>query len=222
MRRMRVYVAGPISKGDREANIKQAMDAGTKLLEAGYAPLIPHLTDFMEPGSTHGTERYEWWLETDLAWIETADAVLRLPGESVGADREVAHALKMGIPVFYDIDYVEGPLTAEEMGVLSVGQGDPRFHKLLRELGELHDRKQLDYGADEDPFHNIRATEDWGISPWIGALVRMSDKVRRLQRFAQRGSLANESAEDSMKDIAVYAMIALILYREESARRDAA
>ena len=93
--------------------------------------------------------------------------------------------------------------------------GDPRFHKLLEEIGALHDKKQEDYGSDTDPFANVRSSEDWGIEPWVGALVRLNDKVHRLQQFARKGELANESAEDSMFDIAVYALIALILYREE-------
>ena len=92
--------------------------------------------------------------------------------------------------------------------------GDPRFHELLKQIGELHDKKQRDYGADEDPFANVRASERWGIEPWVGALVRLNDKVHRLQQFAKKGELANESAEDSMLDIAVYSLIALILYRE--------
>lgn len=96
------------------------------------------------------------------------------------------------------------------------GPGDPRLHALLREIGFLHDKKQEDYGTDEDPFANVRQSEQWGVPAWVGAMVRLNDKVKRLQAFAQKGSLANESAEDSMMDIAVYALIALILYREAS------
>jgi len=92
--------------------------------------------------------------------------------------------------------------------------GDARFHALLAEIAELHDKKQQDYGRTADPFANVRATEEWGMPGWVGAMMRLNDKVRRLQKFAQVGSLANESAEDSMRDIAVYALIALILYRE--------
>jgi hypothetical protein len=90
-----------------------------------------------------------------------------------------------------------------------------RFHEILTELGELHDRKQADYGSGSDPFANVRASRDWGIPPHVGALVRLNDKVKRLQSFARKGSLANESAEDSMRDIAVYAVIALVLYEQE-------
>ena len=92
--------------------------------------------------------------------------------------------------------------------------GDPRFHALLKQIGALHDKKQADYGSDTDPFANVRASADWGVPGWVGALIRLNDKVKRLQAFARKGSLANESAIDSMKDIAVYALIALILYGE--------
>ena len=95
-----------------------------------------------------------------------------------------------------------------------------RFHELLKEIGELHDRKQEDYGSDDDPFANLRGSEKWGIPAWLGALVRLNDKVVRLQAFARKRKLANESAEDSMRDIAVYAIIALVLYEQEGQDAD--
>ena|SRR5579864_1079405 len=94
------------------------------------------------------------------------------------------------------------------------------FHDLLIKIGELHNRKQKDYGTDTDPFANIRASEDFGIDGWIGALVRLNDKIARLKNFAKKKSLANESVEDSLLDISVYALIALILYREKNEYRD--
>jgi hypothetical protein len=90
-----------------------------------------------------------------------------------------------------------------------------RFHELLVEAGELHDRKQEDYGVGSDPFANVRASEEWGIPGWVGAMVRLNDKVRRLQSLARKGSLANEAAVDSFMDIAVYALIARVLYEQE-------
>jgi hypothetical protein len=95
--------------------------------------------------------------------------------------------------------------------------GDPRFHALLRQIGELHDAKQRDYGSDTDPFANVRGSERWGVQPWIGAMVRASDKVHRLQSYVANGSLANEGVEDSLMDLAVYALISLILFREKDA-----
>lgn len=90
-----------------------------------------------------------------------------------------------------------------------------RFRELLRQARELHDKKQLDYGTDQDPFVNVRASSDWGVPAWIGAMIRLNDKVKRLQSFAQKGTLANESAKDSFMDIAVYALIAYVLYEED-------
>lgn len=97
-----------------------------------------------------------------------------------------------------------------------------RFHALLKELADLHDKKQEDYGRVHDPFANVRASEEWGVPAWVGAMVRATDKLRRLQRFAQRGFLANEGVDDSLRDLAVYAVIALVLYEEQSRSKEAA
>jgi hypothetical protein len=89
---------------------------------------------------------------------------------------------------------------------------------LLVKAGEMHDRKQADYGRDDDPFYNIKQSANWGIEPWVGAMMRADDKMGRLRAMAQDGGeLVNEPIEDSLMDIAVYALIALVL-REESAR----
>ncbi len=89
------------------------------------------------------------------------------------------------------------------------------FHNILKDLGKLHDKKQRDYGTDADPFNNIRASaKEWGIPSWVGAMLRATDKVRRLQKFADKGELANESVIDAFDDLAVYAVIARVMYEE--------
>lgn len=90
------------------------------------------------------------------------------------------------------------------------------FHDTLKAMGELHDRKQSDYGRTNDPFANVRASEDFGIEGWVGALVRMNDKMRRLQKAAQGGTMSNESVEDSFLDLAVYSVIGMLLYIEST------
>ena len=105
-------------------------------------------------------------------------------------------------------------LLAEIFGVRGM-EIDPAFENVLEEIGDLHAKKSRDYGTTTDPYANIRATAGWGIKPWLGALVRAGDKVARLQQFARSGTLANESAEDSLLDLATYAVIALVLLREE-------
>jgi hypothetical protein len=89
------------------------------------------------------------------------------------------------------------------------------FNKILEEIKELHDKKQKDYGTDSDQFANIRASEKFGISAWVGAILRGNDKMSRIQAFVRKGKLENETLEDSLIDLAVYAIIALTLYREQ-------
>jgi hypothetical protein len=89
-----------------------------------------------------------------------------------------------------------------------------RFKAVLKEMGELSDLKQKDYGTDDDPFANVRAAEEFGIPAFMGAVIRLNDKVTRLKAYARNGTLANEGVEDNLIDIANYAVIALILFRE--------
>lgn len=115
-------------------------------------------------------------------------------------------------------EYVERMhATVEPVAYPSRHPNSARFHELLEIAGETHDQKQLDYGKGGDPFANVRASEDWGVEGWVGAMVRLTDKVKRLQSLRTKGYLANESAKDSFMDIAVYALIAFVLYEQSEA-----
>ena len=92
--------------------------------------------------------------------------------------------------------------------------GDTRYLDLLSEMAELHNRKSDDYGSDQDPLANIRASEEIDIPAWKGAWLRAKDKVRRIDTFCRRGVLTNESVDDSLMDLAAYSLIALVLLRE--------
>lgn len=112
---------------------------------------------------------------------------------------------------------------AEEFaGVLKTGPqpdtqyGHPEFHRIVEEMRALHAKKAADYGLGTDVLANCRGSVDFGIPAWIGVVMRMNDKMTRLKSFAQKGSLQNESVEDSLLDTACYAILALILYREQS------
>lgn len=89
-----------------------------------------------------------------------------------------------------------------------------RFHKIVAEIQKLHDMKQADYGTREDPLNNVRASEQWGIPAWVGVMVRINDKLNRLRAYSRSGRLHNEGVIDSLNDIAVYAIIARILFEE--------
>ena len=102
--RIRVYIAGPISLGDQTENVRHAGNVGVRLLRRGFAVMIPQLTHLVDPTSVHGTVGYAHWLESDFSFISVCDAVLRLPGESAGADAETAFAASLSIPVFTSVD----------------------------------------------------------------------------------------------------------------------
>lgn len=116
MKRLMVYIAGPISRGDLRHNIEQASKAFKALAEVGIAALCPHWSAFS--GTVHtspGGSVYAFatadgngmshadWLAVDLEFVRRSDAILRLPGESSGADIEVKAALDDNIPVFYSL-----------------------------------------------------------------------------------------------------------------------
>jgi hypothetical protein len=132
-------------------------------------------------------------------------------GSSFSITREV-NVVEDIVPKYRDT-YV-APLPVLPVTEKPERPGDPRFHALLKEIADLHDLKQADYGTGEDPLANIRASELWGIPAWVGAMVRLNDKVKRLQSLRKKGSLANESAKDSFLDVAVYSLLAYILYTE--------
>jgi len=96
-----VYIAAPYTHGDKEENTKNAIIAGDKIAEAGYIPFIPHLNHYWDQLKPH---EYRFWMDQDKAWLLKCDALVRLPGESKGADEEVVIALDNNIPVYFGID----------------------------------------------------------------------------------------------------------------------
>jgi hypothetical protein len=100
-----IYVAGPYSTGDTMLHIRAAIKAADALMVAGFVPYVPHLTGFWHVISP---KPYEDWMELDMAWLRRCDAVLRLPGESSGADREVALAAGLDMPVYTDLGELIG------------------------------------------------------------------------------------------------------------------
>lgn len=93
-----VYIAAPYTKGDPVVNTRTAMECFDRLRRSGdcipICPLWSMFQHFLTPTP------YQSWLDYDLAIIDRCDAILRLPGDSKGADGEVTHAAGRKIPVF--------------------------------------------------------------------------------------------------------------------------
>lgn len=94
-----VYVAGPYSS-DPVMGIRAAIQAANEIWAAGGAPYVPHLTHFWHCISP---KPYGEWLELDLIWLSRCEVLVRLPGISSGADKEVLNALRAGIPVYHNL-----------------------------------------------------------------------------------------------------------------------
>lgn len=93
--------------------------------------------------------------------------------------------------------------------------GSREFLAVLDELRELHLRKTLDYGVDEDALSNIRSSADIvNLPAWAGCVLRMMDKMHRLKAYFRRGRVEFDGLSDTLKDIACYAVIAEVLRRE--------
>lgn len=97
----RVYVAGPYTNGDVAKNVRNAYEAANRLADLGFAPFVPHATHFWH---MLFPRTYEFWLTLDNQFLPFCEAVLRIPGSSNGADKEVALAKSLNIPVFFNID----------------------------------------------------------------------------------------------------------------------
>lgn len=100
---MKVYIAGPLTKGNRIENIRNAFLVASTVMSFGHTPFVPHHYDFMELiAGTCGT--YEDFMRVDFEWLELCDVIIRIPGESLGADREVIRMLNLGRKVYMGIE----------------------------------------------------------------------------------------------------------------------
>ena len=98
----------------------------------------------------------------------------------------------------------------------SVNKQSLRFHEILETIRELHDKKQHDYGANDDIFANFRLSELSGVPAWQGSVIRMGDKYARMSNFIKKGEFKfkEESIKDTLMDMAIYSLITMILYEE--------
>ncbi|SDO05386.1 DUF4406 domain-containing protein [Phyllobacterium sp. OV277] len=130
---MLILIAGPYRSGTNDdadkmaANLKRLEEASWPLFQAGHLPMIGEwvaLPVWNAAGGKHvGDELYDQIFHPAAGrLIALCDAILRLPGESKGADNDVRVANERGIPVYYNLEDVPGYVAGTSSGRLSVAK----------------------------------------------------------------------------------------------------
>lgn len=87
-----------------------------------------------------------------------------------------------------------------------------RYTKIVNEMYEIYKAKNADYG---DSVHDTFLK--YGL---LSFLVRMEDKISRLRSLTLKGKkeqrVKNESIRDTLKDLANYAILAIIELDEQA------
>jgi nucleoside 2-deoxyribosyltransferase len=209
---MLIYVAGKYSGANDSQvkdNIRNAALVASRLWEKGHAAICPH-TNTSQFELIDCTATYEQYLQGDLKMLARCDAIVMVPGweESRGAVTERLYAVELGIPVF---EYPSLPdLHPTEM------KSPTQAKAFMEILGRMY-RTHLQKNADYSPA-NILATGE------VGLVTRLWDKTARLLNlmgfkfeieeagyYTAPSDPKNESIEDTYMDLAVYAIIGLLL-----------
>ena len=107
MKRLRIYVAGPITSEDPEIveqNIENARAIGRRILQLGHLPYVPHAhfsnweidtNEMYDLLQLHGEDVLEKW----------ADALFFI-APSNGANAERAKAEKLGLKIFTSLGQI--------------------------------------------------------------------------------------------------------------------
>jgi hypothetical protein len=101
---IKIYIASPYTIGNKEENVKRQIEVANQLMDLKYCPFTPLLSHYH---NSMFERSYEDWMEIDFEWIKSCDGILRLEGESRGADAEIEFAKQLGISVFYSIEDLE-------------------------------------------------------------------------------------------------------------------
>lgn len=101
---MLIYIASPYTLGDTALNVRAQIEAAEEIINLGHVPYVPLLTHFWHMISPHD---HHYWMNLDRPWLLQCDAVLRLPGESKGAEEEVRVAQIHKMMVFYSLQEIE-------------------------------------------------------------------------------------------------------------------
>ncbi|MGQ9644792.1 MAG: hypothetical protein ACUVT3_13115 [Ignavibacterium sp.] len=102
--------------------------------------------------------------------------------------------------------------------------GHPKFYEILNELAELHSRKNYQYATQANPLANFhrcgklasKLFKDHVNKSLATALVLMGKQIDAVYEIVGEGKKDTiEELNDKLKDIAVYAIICIIINDEQ-------
>jgi hypothetical protein len=115
-----ILIAGPYRSGSNDdpakmaENLRTLEQAAWPIFKAGHIPMIGEWVALPVLASAGAKEGPLDPLATEVMYptaqrlLQHCDAVLRLPGDSKGADQDVKIAGERGIPVYHALDEVPG------------------------------------------------------------------------------------------------------------------
>ena len=93
------------------------------------------------------------------------------------------------------------------------------YDVVFDEMERLHTAKNAGYAgvAAKDPWANFRMARWFGVTPFTGCMIRMSDKLVRIKHLVENPAAdqVGENIKDTLFDLAIYSLIALCLWDEE-------
>jgi len=75
---------------------------------------------------------------------------------------------------------------------------------------KICEEKNNDYANSDNPFKNFESSTIFGIHPVKGILLRITDKLQRVNTFCENGQLSvkTESVDDALEDVINYCILA--------------
>ncbi|WP_091227963.1 DUF4406 domain-containing protein [Microbacterium sp. 3J1] len=109
-----ILIAGPYRSGTNghpaliARNLERLEEAAAPIHRLGHVPMIGEWVALPVLRGMDGTEVEggDVMYETARRLLQHCDAVLRLPGESAGADKDVEIALERGLPVYRSLEEI--------------------------------------------------------------------------------------------------------------------
>lgn len=119
-----------------------------------------------------------------------------------------------GEVALYSTDYEDGQIALSTAPV----NHHKAYYEAIFKAMQISAAKNHDYagGEDKDPLANFKRVEAAGVEPIVGLVVRMLDKVGRIETFMREGKLLvpGETVEDAFSDLGNYCFLAIALMED--------